>query len=372
MIKNVVVNATALSTSGALTILKQFIRNTEFNSEYHFICFIPYGLGLIKPENVTFIEIHKMNWLNRILWDSFRLKNYLRDKKIKPYKVISLQNTSINIDVKQIIYLHQPLPFSKVEWSIFKKEEFKLFLYKHFYSFFIFLFVKDSTIFVVQTNWMKDELCSGFNIPMERIKVIKPEVKFPKINKSKFNDEKVEKSKGTKLLYPAVPFFYKNHLLILEALRILNEKNELVDCQFQVTFKKGDSPIFDKLVSDYCLFDFIEYLGVMPYEELMNKYLNAKFILFPSYVETYGLPLAEAAYFGKRILCSDIAFAHDVLEGYSGSVFLDFNNANVWSDAISKSLAVKYTESFEINNSSLNKKTNWNDFFNLIEEKYNV
>lgn len=363
MEKNIVVNATALSTSGALTILKQFIKNTENHLQYHFICFIPCGLNLIKPRNVTFIEIPKMNWLKRVLWDGFRLKAYLSNRNIKPYKVISLQNTSINIDAGQIIYLHQPLPFSDVSWSILKKEEFKLFLYKHFYSLFIFFFVKESTVFVVQTNWMKDVLSKKFGIPEEKIEIIKPEITLPS---NVFYNTEAKPSERQKLLYPAVPVFYKNHTLILDAMKYLKGQNKLERSQFQVTFKKGDYPLFDRIVSEHDLNDFVEYLGVIPYEELMTKYLDAKCILFPSYVETYGLPLAEAAYFGKRILCSDIAFAHDVLEGYSGAVFLDYKNTKVWADAISKVLLEDIADDFKISKSGLKEKTSWNDFFNLI------
>lgn len=363
MEKNIIVNATALSTSGALTILKQFIKNTENHLQYHFICFIPCDLNLIKPKNVTFIEIPKMNWLKRVLWDSFKLKAWLSNRDIKPHKVISLQNTSINIDADQIIYLHQPLPFSEVSWSIFKKEEFKLFLYKYFYSLFIFFFVKESTVFVVQTNWMKDALSKKFGIPEGRIETIKPEVIFP--SNIVYNTE-VKSSGCQKLLYPAVPVFYKNHTLILDAMKYLKGLNKLEKSQFQVTFKEGDYPLFDKIALEHDLVDFIEYLGVLPYEELMGKYLGAKCILFPSYVETYGLPLAEAAYFGKKVLCSDIAFAHDVLEGYSGAVFLDYKNSKIWGDAISKVLSEDIADDFKINKSGLKEKTGWNDFFNLI------
>ena len=44
-------------------------------------------------------------------------------------------------------------------------------------------------------------------------------------------------------------------------------------------------------------------------------------LVFPSYVETFGLPLLEARKSGTYILASDCSFSREILEGYEKALF---------------------------------------------------
>jgi glycosyltransferase involved in cell wall biosynthesis len=46
-------------------------------------------------------------------------------------------------------------------------------------------------------------------------------------------------------------------------------------------------------------------------------------LIFPSYLETFGLPLLEARFFNAPIAASDRPFAREILEGYSNADFFD-------------------------------------------------
>jgi glycosyltransferase involved in cell wall biosynthesis len=360
----IAVNATALDKSGALTILKQFINHASQDSRYHFFCFVPKNLHLDNSENITFIEIPKMYWFKRILWDSFGFRKYLHIHDIKPVKVISLQNTSINISIDQIIYLHQPLPFSSIKWSLFKKDQFKLFLYKHFYKFFILLFSNENTIFVVQTEWMKSALCSMSNVDSDRVYIIKPDINLPIIE---FNQKPHIDADGYHtIIYPATPLFYKNHQVILDALKIMQVKNKINKIVFQVTFKAEEYPTFTKQVKELDLVSHIDYLGTISYDELIEKYMASSIVLFPSYVETFGLPLAEGATLRKPVLCSDLPFSRDVLNGYPGAIYLDYKDPLAWADAIINTLKKIECNSLHYGDFTFKHSSSWEDFFKLI------
>lgn len=364
--KNMIaVNATALKSSGALTILKQFLAYASKNSQYHYFCFVPTELNLQYSKNISFVEIPRMNWLQRIVWDAIGFKKYLKSHKINPKKVISLQNTSVNMDCDQIIYLHQSLPFSNARWSVFKKEHFKSFLYKHFYKFFILLFTDKQTVFVVQTEWMKNALCSQANIKKDKVYIIKPDIKLPD-TKFRVVKDIDEENVSHSLLYPATPLFYKNHYIILQALNSMKASVSIEYLKFLVTFKPGESTSFDKAVKELGLTNNVEYLGVVPYDVLIEKYQAASLVLFPSYVETFGLPLAEAASLGKPVLCSDLEFARDVLNGYSGAVFLNHMDHIAWGRAIIETLDKVDSNTFNSNHFELKYSTSWEDFFKLI------
>jgi glycosyltransferase involved in cell wall biosynthesis len=224
------------------------------------------------------------------------------------------------------------------------------------------MFVSEKTIFVVQTKWMKEVLVDKHNINKDNVYIIRPEVNIPK----NLFQNPVVKHRSKKLLYPATTVFYKNHLLVLEALKLLKESDGIEGVVFQVTFNKTEYPQFDQAVSRSNLHSHIEYLGVIPYERLMTQYREAALILFPSYVETFGLPLAEAAILGKLILCSDLPYSRDVLENYSGARFLDYQQPQLWADEIKKSIDSDSDDLLLNQRFDFKQVSTWDDFFKLI------
>ncbi|OBU27807.1 hypothetical protein AYY22_16015 [Photobacterium kishitanii] len=174
-----VVNATALRTSGALTILKQFINRASY-TKHDYIIFVSNDVKLEqKSKNITLKEVAPKNWFGRIFWDFYAFNKEILSLGVSVDKVISLQNTTVNVNLPQIIYLHQSIPFSNIKFSIKSYCEFKLFLYKKFYMFFIFAFLKDDTKFFVQTNWMKNELCTKTRINEEKVFIANPDILLP-------------------------------------------------------------------------------------------------------------------------------------------------------------------------------------------------
>ena len=59
----------------------------------------------------------------------------------------------------------------------------------------------------------------------------------------------------------------------------------------------------------------IEFVGLLDNDEIMKIYRQAT-LVFPSYLETFGLPLLEAKMSNGVILCSDLPFAHEILDDY--------------------------------------------------------
>lgn len=361
--KVIVVNATALSSGGALTILRQFIAHAEI-SKKKFIIFIPTNVKLKPCPNIKYVKIDTKSWVRRIWWDFIGLKSELKKRSVKYSLCISLQNTSVNIDCEQLIYLHQSLPFTTVRYS-FNKETVKYFLYKWFYKLFIFLFSSTETRFVVQTRWMKAALLQN-GVLEERISIFTPDIKLPTgydANCRGGGAKSVNNDKAT-FFYPASPLFYKNHLMILDALSILKKQPLNKVPIFAVTFKPGDYPVFDEKAKQLDLIDNISYLGVLPYDKVIEKYIFADAVLFPSYIETFGLPLAEAGVLGKKIICADLPYSRDVLDDYQGATFLDYQNAKLWASVICD--VIHQSSMSQYSPLSFSQCATWQDFFDFI------
>ena len=60
----------------------------------------------------------------------------------------------------------------------------------------------------------------------------------------------------------------------------------------------------------------------MSREEVFERYTNS-ILIFPSYVESFGLPLLEARLSGTYILASDRSFSREILEGYDKASFFE-------------------------------------------------
>ncbi|EEN9710460.1 TPA: glycosyltransferase, partial [Salmonella enterica subsp. enterica serovar Rough:-:-] len=198
--------------------------------------------------------------------------------------------------------------------------------------------------------------CQKLNV--KQVIVLRPDIK---LFETRINNEKILKNT---LLYPATALSYKNHMIILKSLILLKKQYGMKDIKFQVTFSRGQYKLFDRYVCENELSTNIEYLGVISYLELQKKYLSASLVVFPSYIESYGLPLIEAAILGKWIVCSDLPYARDVLNKYEGGVFAKYNDENDWANAIYDVLKNKsYSQIRPYENKNF---SSWPRFFDLI------
>ena len=141
MNKIVFVNVTAATEGGALIILKQFLdgisKYSKKNVDYYIFCSLK-GLNIYEKKNIKIVnDVKGKKRLDRIKWDLWGLKNWSKRKNIKADLIISFQNTGVRYykDIKQLIYLHQSIPFfQETRWSFFNKNERFLWFYKNIYK----------------------------------------------------------------------------------------------------------------------------------------------------------------------------------------------------------------------------------------------
>lgn len=319
MNKYLVVNATALDQGGALSILRQFTENIpRDNSKW--LVFVSPSISIssnnpnVRIEPVEGVKpMHKRLW-----WDAIGLKRWLKRNNIEPIGAISLQNTGFNVGKKvpSYIYYHQSLPFNNLNWSPFKKQERTFWFYKNIYPFFVNLFLKKDTKVFVQLEYIKDGFAKRFKHPKDLIEVFSPTVIIP----TEYGGSQEDSHNFPRLLYPAMPHFYKNHRVIEEALTLTDAKVEIL---FSIPSDSNEQ-------RDHRL----KQIGMQPYERICELYRECDALLFPSYIETFGLPLLEAAMTGMPIVAADLPYAREVLRGYEGVKFVPYDDPKAWAKAI--------------------------------------
>jgi glycosyltransferase involved in cell wall biosynthesis len=359
--KATVVNATALNSGGALSILHQFLSHVREEEVYYL--FIHPSLKLpFEKKNVYFIKNDVNSIVRRIFWDSWGLKRWLKKHNIQAKALLSLQNTSIACSraIPKIIYLHQGLSLHTQKWSFFKRDERRLAFYKYVYPLFIFLHVDKKTKFVVQTQWMKKALCTYFKQNDENVYVIKPDILRRNIN----HIATQELPYTYTLFYPATSAHFKNHEELIYALHELKKKDESRLIGLYLTINPQENKNLYELIGKLGLQNNVHFLGPLSYEQVLMYYKSCTTVVFPSYIESFGLPLVEAAMFGKPLVVIDEDYAREVISSYPGALFAPRNAPKQWMNAIEKSFS--YTN---IKPYSPNYETSWDDFFTLLHEE---
>ena len=360
----VIVNATAAKSGGALSILNQFVDGVaEYNRDDHFIVFVDLSFKPRELEKVRFVPIDTRGWRNRVRWDKSGFKNWLKSNSVMPDLIISLQNTGVNYshDVSQLIYYHQLLAIAPHKWNPFRKNEFVLFCYKNFYQYFVRRYLTKNTHVVVQMPFIKDAFLRKFKVPKENVHVISPKTEYVDFNNVINRD-----SDGyVHFIYPAASMVYKNHVVLLKALYLLKKKDRACydKIRLHFTLRKGDNKKVDRRVKCWELEDVVVMEGCLPFPKLLSCYKNMDALLFPSYIETVGLPLLEAAGCGMAIKAADLPYAHEVLQGYQGVSYVNYQDERAWAEAIED--ICRHRKRYV----SMMRETNtkgWKDFFELV------
>ena len=65
-------------------------------------------------------------------------------------------------------------------------------------------------------------------------------------------------------------------------------------------------------------------VGKLSREDVMVKYQSST-LVFPSYLESFGYPLAEARMMGAIVLAADTPFSREILDGYENAHFFPFD-----------------------------------------------
>lgn len=304
---------------GALTVLNQYYDAAikDKSTEWIFVISTP---RLEEGENVKIINYPwiKKSWFHRFYFDKF-----VAHKLVEKYgveEVLSLQNVIIpNVKVKQTLYLHQPLPFVEKKYRI--TENFKFWVYQNIISKIIFKSINEADKVIVQTKWIMNAAIERTSADENKFMIKQPELNVL-IKKSYDAEEKKDKL----FFYPASGLVYKNHEIIVKACMELKSRDI---SNYRVFFTlKGDENkhirMLRKIVIDKNL--PIEFIGLLRMEDVY-EYYSKSVLIFPSYIETFGLPMLEAKMHNSPILASDCVFSHEILDGYNKVHFFNpFNS----------------------------------------------
>lgn len=299
----IVVNDIAASTGGALTVLKEFytcVAEHDRENEWIFLL----GDHLLEETDrikVKVLRDVKSSGFKKLVFDFVTGRKYIHS--LEPDVVISLQNIiTFGLNVPQLVLIHQAIPFQNIKnYSFFKKGERKLAVIQHLIGAIIKRSAQKSDGVIVQTRWMQKAVCDSCRLTPDKVTVATPNVKSAACaDGTQFCREQ--------FFYPTIAQSYKNNGAVMKASELLRQQG--LAHTVTLTLPEAHSR------------EHVRCVGRLPYEQVQAYYASST-LLFPSYMETFGYPLAEARNAGTIILAADTPFAREVLAGYENGYFFD-------------------------------------------------
>lgn len=314
--KRILVVDVAAHEGGALSILQQYYTAAaaDTGNRYLFCVSLPTLADTPNIEVQRFPWVKK-SWLHRLWFEHVTIQKVLR--RFKADTILSLQNILVSrTSLPQTLYLHQPLPFCGIRFSLWKNPKF--WIYQHIIGRRILRSVRRASRVIVQTHWMKQAVCEKAGITGDTIVIEAPGTAVHPAGR--FDPDRWERL----FFFPASPYTYKNHAAILEAMLLLRREGlDNFRVRFTLTPEQLSLTPEQEVLRGQLLLE-----GAMPPHEVMQEYTRAV-LLFPSYIETYGLPLLEARMTEAPILASDCPFSHEILDGYDKAAYFDPFNPQV-------------------------------------------
>lgn len=311
----------AAEHSGAVTILNQFISEFKKDPLNKYIVVLSV-LKYSDCENVKFVNYEwvKKSHLHRLYFDNFVVAKLV--KSFKPDKILSLQNNAFRIGgIPQEVYFHNALPISEKRYSFFESKS--LWIYQNIIGFVVRKSFKYADLIKVQAEWIKEALIKKWNVDSKKIEVKRIELEYSKTRKE-YNPEA--------LFYPANGSLYKNHFTLLKALIPLWNKYGTPELRLTGVITNLPKKCQRLLLNN----NFpIRFLGRLTKDE-MNEQYTSTILVFPSFIETVGLPLIEAKMNGSLIMASDYQYAHEALENYENVFYVTPSDIDGLTELIEK------------------------------------
>ncbi len=315
--KHIVISAVNIRKGGTLTVLRECLSYLSGQGGRFRVTAIVHDRALCDYPGIEYIEIpwSIKGWGRRLLCEYFTLGKISRSFPREVDLWFSLHDTTPRVQARrQAVYCHTSFPFMKATWQDVRMD-LKIALFSKLTRYAYSTGVHRNNFLVVQQQWMRDSLSRLIGFPKEKIVVCPPH--FPPFPAAGSPSDIQE----TVFLYPATADCHKNFETLCRASRILEEKVGKGRFRTVLTISGEENKYSRWLRDTFKDVASIDFHGFMAKDELSGWYGKASCLVFPSRIETWGLPISEFAPTGKPLLLADLPYARETASGASKAGF---------------------------------------------------
>jgi glycosyltransferase involved in cell wall biosynthesis len=115
--------------------------------------------------------------------------------------------------------------------------------------------------------------------------------------------------------FPAFPRNFKNFEIIGKAAEILNKKG-ISAFEVVLTIDGTENEYAENIVRRYNHIENLKFIGLQTKTAVEKYYNKADALIFPSKLESWGLPISEFEKYNKPMLVSNLPYAYETVGDY--------------------------------------------------------
>jgi len=330
----IIVSAVNLVEGGPLTVLKDFLSclaKSPIAERWRVIALV-HDKQLALYNNIEYIEYpaSKKHWLNRIFYEYIWF--YFVSRKLRPDYWISLHDVTPNVAARhRIVYIHNPSAFYQGGRIGLLGGMWKYTLFMLFYKYLYQINIKKNDYIVVQQEWFREGIARQCGIDRRRIIVAYPQsrLRLPlcsagaKIVSETTNSGKTHEGNEFMFFYPAFPRPFKNFELICEAAEMMIKTTTAREWKVVLTIDGSENNYSRRIVEKFAGNKRIQFIGLVSNENMADLYEQCDCLIFPSRLETWGLPVSEFKAYGKPMILADMAYSHESAGGAAAVAYFN-------------------------------------------------
>jgi len=144
------------------------------------------------------------------------------------------------------------------------------------------------------------------------------------LEENKVNIKEKYSLKNDYIFYPAQFWSHKNHIYILEGIKILKEEfNINLDIVFSGS-NKGNQKYIEKTAEEFGIKSQLNCIGFVPNKEIPHLYKQALALVMPTYFGPSNIPPLEASLYKCPIIYSDLDGLNEQMK--NKALFVDLKN----------------------------------------------
>ncbi len=313
----IVLSGVNFSEMGPLAVFKDAIASlAEEYAETHEIIALVHRSSLFDIPGVTFMEYPevKSSWFRRLRFEYFECRRI--SEELKPYLWFAMHDMTPNVRATiRAVYCHNPSPFYpfRIQEALL---DWKFGLFTLLYRFLYGINIRSNDFVVVQQDWMRAQFRSRYGA--RKVVVAHPNMDHMEMPVREQTQTRAHTR--YRFFYPAYPRTFKNMEQILRAARKL-EHDGFDQFEVWLTMNGSETRYAAGIAREFSDLTTVKWLGILPRAEVMRLYGEADCLIFPSKLETWGMPITEFKTTGKPILAADLPYAHETVDEYGKVTF---------------------------------------------------
>lgn len=327
--RTIVVSAVNLRKGGTLTVLRECLSYLSGKTEGYRVVALVHDRRLCEYPGIEYVEMPwcVKSWVRR-LWAEYvsmgRISRELAGPEEKVYLWLSLHDTTPRVRAeRRTVYCHTSFPFLKLrprDWRMDAKIPLFACLTKYAYR----INVKRNDWLIVQQEWFREALSGLTGFPVSGI-IVAPAAFSSVIPEGRA-------ARILTFLYPSTPDCHKNFELLCRAAELVEARLGKGRFRVVLTIDGTENRYSRWLKKKWGGVSSLVFGGLLPKERLMEMYAEASCLVFPSRVESWGLPVSEFLPTGKPMLLADLPYARETAAGAAAVGFFNPDDAGALAE----------------------------------------